>query len=135
MKQSRAFKLLICVVALVLVFGVCTTAMATSRNKYNGSCNSNFFTSTTVSLGNATHCKDDNTSAVYAGLAGKTDYTSRFYFANKSTQASGVFYMSSGVEKERIISKTSSSGYKLKVSNSHSGYPLTVLGYYEVYAR
>lgn len=133
MKQARAFKLLICVVALVLVFGVCTTAMAASKELYRGSCNSNFFTSTTVNMEGATKCRDANTSAVYVGLAGKTDYTSRFYFTNKSTQASGSFQMSSGVTKWRVLTATSPNGYKLKVSNSHSGYPLSVLGYYSVY--
>lgn len=132
--MKKRMRILVAALAIVMVLGVCSTAFATATSAvYSGRCNSNFFTSSTLTLSGAKYCRDNNSGAKYEGLSsGATDYTSRFYFANKTTQASGVFSMQTGQVKSRMLTATSNTGYKLKVSNSHSGYTLVISGSYGV---
>lgn len=133
-------KKIISVIIATMLFVIIVLPISSSAaysNPYSGSCNTNFFTSTTVnSASSKTRGYDYNSSASYAGSA-STYYTSRLYLSNKTTKAQANFMeMTSGAAKSNPIIATyrnPSYSFRLKVANMNTGYKLTVSGTYGVY--
>ena len=134
--MKKTFKrLLACVAVVMMVFAFCTTAFANTPKQYSGSCNNNFFTSTSDYDTTCKVGRDNNDAASYNSIS-STDYTSRAYKngqTNSSYAAMPVLKMSHNVTKYGdITNRPDNHQYWFKFSNSHSGYKLTVEGWWRV---
>lgn len=122
--------------ALLLVFALSSTALASTSQSYDGSCNQYVFTTTRVQRTSSSMDwgYDNNTSSYYDGWGG-TYYTSRLYHGDN--KAMDYLEMESGRHRGSSLwspynGTNLSYLFKLKIANEHSGNRLHVTGRYGV---
>ena len=138
-KTTKLMAMMLAVVMLCSVFAT-TASAAYQREWFSGSCNNNFFTTSTIKNSGyrAWGFEDNYTSRYTSGSStlSATDHTSRLYLSDKTTKAQSDFMT---VSHGQLVSSSIKTDYRgtgytfcFKVSNSHSGYSLRATGYYGV---